>query len=90
MRHRRFTFVHLLDTYLPPFADDFTASLTTTPFERSSTRWFGTCPCRPIPGDLPPSSTQFGGIVSAFVTHHFWECFKRLGERLISQATSNG
>ena len=56
-----------------PYRTTFPASLTTTSFERSSTRWFGICPCRPTPRDLPPSSAQFGGLVSAFVTHHLWE-----------------
>jgi hypothetical protein len=37
----------------------FTRSLTTTPFERSSTGRFDACSCKPTPGDLLPSQTQF-------------------------------
>jgi len=32
--------------------------LTTMAFDHSRRRWFGTCPCRPVPRGLPSSVKQ--------------------------------
>jgi hypothetical protein len=59
-RHRRFTFVRLLESHLPRSCRDFSSTLTTTALYRRSTRWFETWPCSPIPRDLPSSPIQQG------------------------------
>jgi hypothetical protein len=47
----------------------FPRSLTTTPFERSSTGRFEACPCRPASGGLLPSLIQHHRLPPVFVTH---------------------
>src|ERR1700748_567923 len=47
----------------------FPRSLTTTPFERSSTGRFETCSCKPAPGGRLPSSVQHHEPALVFVTH---------------------
>src|ERR1700738_3902311 len=47
----------------------FPRSLTTTPFERSSTGRFEACPCRPASGGRLPSSVQHHELTLVFVTH---------------------
>src|SRR5271155_4697765 len=47
----------------------FPRSLTTTPFERSSTGRFEACPCRPASGGQLPSSVQHHELTLVFVTH---------------------
>ena len=65
----RFAFAHLLNTYLTPLTAPFPQSLTTTPFERSSTGRFETSSCKPISGGLLPSSVQHRKLPFTFVTH---------------------
>src|SRR5271163_1514732 len=57
--------------YLPVILNrvTFPRSLTTTPFERSSTGWFEACPCRPASGGQLPSSVQHHELTLVFVTH---------------------
>src|SRR6266581_1778491 len=40
------------------FARPFPSVLTTMAFDHSRRRWFGTCPCRPVPRGLPSSVKQ--------------------------------
>src|SRR3989442_1683802 len=47
----------------------FPRSLTTTPFERSSTGRFEACSCKPASGGLLPSSVQHHKLSLVFVTH---------------------
>ena len=47
----------------------FPQSLTTTPFDRSSTGWFEANSCKPTSGGLLPSSVQQHKLSLAFVTH---------------------
>src|SRR5260370_26350310 len=47
----------------------FPRSLTTTPFERSSTGRFEACSCKPASGGLLPSSVQHHKLSPVFVTH---------------------
>src|SRR5882672_4568104 len=47
----------------------FPQSLTTAPFERSSTGWFEACSCKPASGGLLPSSVQHHRLSLVFVTH---------------------
>jgi hypothetical protein len=53
----RFTFVRLLNRHLTPY-DAFSPTLTTTPFERSSSGWFEASSCQRASEGLPPSFTQ--------------------------------
>src|SRR5208283_4232487 len=39
-------------------ARPFPSVLTTMAFDHSRRRWFGTCPCRPVPRGLPSSVKQ--------------------------------
>jgi hypothetical protein len=39
-------------------AKPFPSVLTTMAFDHSRRRWFGTCPCRPVPRGLPSSVKQ--------------------------------
>jgi hypothetical protein len=70
MRHRTVCFrsspQYLPDTVLPM---PFPRSLTTTPFERSSTGQFEACSCKPTPGGRLPSSVQHHELALMFVTH---------------------
>src|SRR5512141_2398455 len=70
MRHRTVCFrsspQYLPDTVLPM---PFPRSLTTTPFERSSTGRFEACSCKPTSGGRLPSSVQHHELVLVFVTH---------------------
>jgi hypothetical protein len=70
MRHRTVCFrsspQYLPDTVLPM---PFPRSLTTTPFERSSTGRFETCSCKPASGGHLPSSIQHHELALVFVTH---------------------
>src|SRR6476619_4005424 len=43
-RHQRFAFARLSETHLTGSSPAFSATLTTTAFNRRSLRWFGTCP----------------------------------------------
>jgi hypothetical protein len=75
-RHRRFTFVRLLESYLPRSCRDFSSTLTTTALYRRSTRWFETWPCSPIPRDLPSSPIQHGArLPSGSIVAHEGSCF---------------
>ena len=69
MRHRTVHFRsstrYLPDTCTMPFPQ----SLTTTSFGCSRTGRFGTCSCKPVPGDLLPSLIQHRKLPLAFVTH---------------------
>src|SRR5664280_1833730 len=47
----------------------FPRSLTTTPFERSSTGRLEAYSCKPAPGGLLPSSVQHHELALVFVTH---------------------
>src|SRR5580704_18207111 len=76
MRHRTVCFrsspQYLPDTVLPV---PFPRSLTTTPFERSSTGRFEACSCKPTSGGRPPSLVQHHELALVFVTHcHFFAC----------------
>ncbi len=70
MRHRTVCFrsspQYLPDTVLPM---PFPRSLTTTPFERSSTGRFEACSCKPTSGGRLPSSVQHHELALMFVTH---------------------
>src|ERR1700723_67613 len=75
MRHRPVCF-RSSSQYVPVTLDgDFSAmgtfprSLTTAPFERSSTGRFEACPCRPASGGRLPSSVQHHELTLVFVTH---------------------
>src|SRR5216683_820061 len=57
-RHQRFTCVRLLEPYLTEFLPPFPTTLTTRALYPRSLWRFGTCPCRPIPEGLPPSSIR--------------------------------
>src|SRR6516165_7646365 len=48
----------------PNFIRAFDPTLTTTPFERSSLDWFGTCSRKPIPRGPPSSFAQLIPTVS--------------------------
>ncbi len=50
-------FVFLFPTWRD-LSRTFSVMLTTQAFDRSSSRWFEACPCRPTSEDLPPSSVQ--------------------------------
>ena len=68
-RHQRFTCVRLLEPHLTEFLPPFPTTLTTRALYPRSLWRFGTCPCRPIPEGLPPSSiklrqTSFRGQTS--------------------------
>ena len=69
MRHRTVCFrsssQHLPDIFTMPFPP----SLTTTPFDRSSTGRFEANSCKPTSGGLLPSSVQQHKLSLAFVTH---------------------
>ena len=59
MRHRTVCF-RSSSQYVPATPDGmtFARSLTTAPFERSSTGWFEACSCKPASGALLPSSVR--------------------------------
>src|SRR5436190_18096136 len=57
-RHQRFTRVRLLEPHLTEFLPPFPTTLTTRALYPRSLWRFGTCPCRPIPEGLPPSSIK--------------------------------
>src|SRR5438270_2189495 len=57
-RHQRFTCVRLLEPHLTEFLPPFPTTLTTRALYPRSLWRFGTCPCRPIPEGLPPSSIK--------------------------------
>src|SRR5271157_4553715 len=69
MRLRPVCFRSSSQYYLSPLRVTFPRSLTTTPFERSSTGRFEACPCRPAPGGQLPSSVQHHELTLVFVTH---------------------
>src|SRR5271167_2500847 len=54
-RHQRFTFVRLPETHLTKYFSAFPTTLTTRALYPRSLWRFEACPCRPTPGDLPPS-----------------------------------
>ena len=69
MRHRTVCF-RSSSQYLPDvLTTPFPQSLTTTPFERSSTGRFEACSCKPASGGLLPSSVQHHKLTLVFVTH---------------------
>jgi len=59
----------LVKEYLPSLWMTFPRSLTTTPFERSSTGRFEACSCKPASGGLLPSLVQHHKLSLVFVTH---------------------
>ena len=58
IRHQRFTLVRLPEPHLTRSRRAFSVTLTTLALDQRSLRWFGTCPCRPVPRDLPSSFVQ--------------------------------
>src|SRR5262249_47695851 len=52
-------------------ARPFPSVLTTMAFVHSRRRWFGTCPCRPVPRDLPSSVKQLR-TTQPFGLSHSW------------------
>ncbi len=66
----------------------FPQSLTTTPFERSSTGRFEVCSCKPTPEGLLPSSVQHPKLALRFVTHH-WRNFVTWTKETIDDEVRN-
>ena len=55
-RRQRFAFARLPGPHLTHSGCAFSATLTTPALDRRSLRWFGTSPCRAIPGGRSPIS----------------------------------
>lgn len=61
-RPRWFTLVRLLDSHLPPLTTAFPRRSPPWLIHHSSSWWFDTSTCMPIPKDLPSSPQQHGHI----------------------------
>ena len=86
MRPLRFAFAHLLHPHLPP-CGDFSSSLTTTPFRRSSMRRFEARSCKPAPGGLLPSSVQHHELALVFVTQYWLPFLVDEGATMMAAST---
>ena len=78
MSRRRFSFDHLLITYLMVSSTTFSPSLTTTSLKRSSMEWFEACPCRPAPGGLI-SHLQYSCAGSFMPASRHTKCYIEMG-----------
>src|SRR5437588_2591774 len=78
-RHQRFTCVRLLEPHLTEFLPPFPTTLTTRALYPRSLWRFGTCPCRPIPEGLPPSSIKLRRLhAEARLPQHTTSSYLRL------------
>ena len=62
--HQWFACARLPEPHLIPSCGTFSLTLTTLAFDQSSLRWFGACPCKPAPRDLPSSLVQLRGALT--------------------------
>src|SRR5438445_7278820 len=71
-------------------ARSFPSVLTTMAFVHSRRRWFGTCPCRPVPRGLPSSVKQLR-TTQPFGLSHSWHTVIRITDEIdTGKFTSEG
>src|SRR5881409_2304852 len=65
----------------------FPSVLTTRAFDQSRRRWFGTCPCQPVPRGLPSSIKQLHTSRPFRPSLRSWRTVIRVSGKLMSLAS---